>query len=626
MRPALILGILLISGFVISVLVRHYKKVQGFATEGFATESFATTSACGTNKNDVFDSSSKGPTGPLKNCAPGTPPFYRELARIKGTKVVDPKLYLFKMPGGTDPTKNMAPGSAAYFQTLKKVGTSVLDPDNWSLKTAATPKVAAPSASSTGKVPAPAGTGVVPNTMPGSTTNNSTTALASAKDLLAFRDTLTTYNALFDKNILKASRDTELQFLHANAISYLIKVQAQIDTGSIVDSLNFITSERAKYEKVILDLRQGVFPAQKTAAKKILATAPGKKDITLADLENAIIRAQKEKKRIDDLRTSSGDLKKRSMTLEMVILDLQDIVGRIRRGELKISQLPFTMAQLTKFLMEVGVPTSKITPLPGLKKAQKPTAAANKAGKPGTYPLPQNNNAAYINALQQFRTATQDLSWDVHIGYDPETTIHRKTLERLAHITNQIESGKVSGPVLKALMLELQALKQKAEKHKRHRSSQKQPISAYEAFGQPFALSTSEPLMLDNKVPVRQPLIQNLATDAPSTIRPGYEPTNESIANRASLASFDYSKAGGPDYKLRAEFLCNQIRDAGLGDNREFGCVGQSEVGPEYSWRGNYKMVCSRLSHTWGDWYPEMFGCPKEDIAYKQTPVIHLEK
>lgn len=616
MQPALILGILLITGFVISLVVRHYKKVA---------EGFAATNLCGTNKNDVFDSSVKGPTGPLKNCDPGTPPFYRELARIKGTKVVDPKLYIFRMPGGADPTKNMAPGTGVYFQTLKKVGTSVLDPDNWSLKTAPNPKAAAPSSSGTGKVPAPAGTGVVPNTMPGSTTNNSKTSLASPKDLIAFRDTLTTYNALFDKNILKASRDTELQFLHANAISYQIKLQAQIDTGSIVDSLDFITSERAKYEKVIKDLRQGVLPAQKAAAKKILKEGPGKKDITLADLENAIIRAKKEKKRIDDLRTSSSDLKKRSMTLDMVILDLQDIVDRIRRGEMKISQLPFTMAQLTKFLMEVGVPTSKITPLPGLKKAQAAAAKAA-AGKPGTYPLPQNNNAVYMNALQQFRSATQDLSWDIHIGYDPETTLHRNTLDRLAHITNEIETGKAKGPALKALMVELEALKQKTQKHKKHSQSQKQPISSYEAFGQPFALSTPEPLMLDNKVPVRQPLIQNLDLDKPSTIRPGYEPTNEAIANRASLASFDYSKAGGPDYKLRAEFLCNQIRDAGLGDPKEFGCIGQSDVGPEYSWRGNYKMVCSRLSHTWGNWYPEMFGCPNEDIAYKQTPVIHLEK
>ena len=619
MRPALVLGILLITGFVISVVVRYYKKT----TEGFAVA----TGICGTNKNDVFDSSAKEPTGPLKNCNPGTPPFYRELARIKGTKVVDPKLYVFKMPNGTDPTKNMGPGTAVYFQTLNKVGTAVLDPDNWSLATAPGPKAGAPSSSTTGKVPAPAGTGVIPNTMPGSTTNNSTTALASPKDLIAFRDTLMTYNALFDQNILKASRDTELQFLHANAISYLIKVQAQIDTGSIVDSLNFITSERAKYEKVIKDLRQGVLPAQKAAAKKIIKEGPGKKDITLADLENAIIRAQKEKKRIDNLRTSSTDLKKRSMTLEMVILDLQDIVGRIRRGELKISQLPFTMTQLTKFLMEVGVSSSKITPLPGLKKAQQPTLGqAGQAGKPGTYPMPQNNNAVYMNALQQFRSATQDLSWDIHIGYDPETTNNRRTLERLAHITNEIETGKVKGPALKALMVELEALKQKTEKHKRHTKSQKHPISSYEAFGQPFALSTSEPLALDNKVPVRQPLIQNLDLDKPSNIRPGYEPTTEAIANRASLASFDYSKAGGPDYKLRAEFLCNQIRDAGLGDPKEFGCVGTSDVGPDYSWRGNYKMVCSRLSHTWGNWYPEMFGCPNEDIAYKQTPVIHVEK
>jgi hypothetical protein len=111
-------------------------------------------------------------------------------------------------------------------------------------------------------------------------------------------------------------------------------------------------------------------------------------------------------------------------------------------------------------------------------------------------------------------------------------------------------------------------------------------------------------------------------------MRPGYEPTTENIMNRASLASFDESKVGTPDYKARVKFLCSQIRDAGLGDPKEFGCIGNPEqdVSPEYSWRGNYKMVCSRLGHMWGGWYPEMFGCPKEDLAQTQTPVIHLMK
>jgi len=482
-------------------------------------------------------------------------------------------------------------------------------------------------------LPQAAGTGSTPNTMPGSTVANSKEGLANLKDLIAFRDTLKTFNQLYEKNIVKAAANTELQYLHANAISYNVKIQAQIDTGNIVDSQVFISGERAKYEKVIIGLRQGVLPTSAVAAKKA-TQAEAKMEISLADLEDAIVRAKAEKKRIDSLRSSSTDLKKRASTLDMVSIDLQDLVGKIRRGELKISQLPFNKKQLNKFLAEVKTSTSKVTPLPMLKKAQKAAAAKKatalaKKQAAGGFPLQPPTSAAYIGALSQFRRAVQDLSWDVHVGYDPNTTLHRTALDRMTHITNQIESGKVKGEAQKALLIELDGLRNQASAHRQDAMSRKHSLTPYEPFDQQAAPLGDGPT-INTQVPVKQELLQNLPQTSSSDwrIRPGYEPTTESIANRASLASFDYSKVGTADYKSRAIFLCSQIRDSGLGDPKEFGCVGnpETDVSPEYSWRGNYKMVCNRLSNTWGGWYPEMFGCPKEDIAQMQTPVIHLTK
>ena len=613
------IGLLLITVFVYKVVTRDTE------TEGFAT------GKCGANPDAVFDSSAKIQTGPLANCSIGSKAFYTALAKAKGTQVVDGKLYRFTLPGGVDPVKNIVPETRAYIVALKKQGTAALDPSNWALIQAT--GSLAPGPGSTGaKLPAPANTSVTPNTVPGSTTANSKDGLANIKDLIAFRDTLKTFNQLYERNIVKASASTELQYLHANAISYNVKIQAQIDTGSIVDSQKFISTERAKYEKVIVNLRQGVFP--KPPGKKPTQKAQDKKELTLADLDEAVLRAKAEKKRIDNLRSTATDLKKRSMTLDMVILDVQEITGKIRRGEMKISQIPFTKAQLNRFLMEVKAPKSTIKPLPGLKKAQPKPAAQTKAqqqkqlaGAPGTYPLP--SSAAALGALNQFRSAVRDLSWDIYVGYDPNTTLHRQTLDRLAYITNQIESGKVKGPALKALILELEALKTKTPKHD-HQYRHKHNLSPYESFAQPPAAAMTGEPVINNQVPVKQELLQNLPQTGSSDwrIRPGYEPTTENIMNRASLSSFDESKVGTPDYKARAKFLCSQIRDAGLGDPKEFGCIGNPEqdVRPEYSWRGNYKMVCSRLGHMWGGWYPEMFGCPKEDLAQTQTPVIHLMK
>ena len=624
MNPASIaIGVLLITVFLVSVIrgTRHI-------TEGFASKT------CGQNNNEVYDSSAKKPTGPLQNCPVGSKLFYSQLARIKGTKNIDPKMFSFRLPGGVDPVKNLVPGTVAYNAALRKTGTAFLDPSNWSILTTV-PGVTQtpPSTSTTTTTAAPKNTGVVPNTMPGSTTNNSKDGLANVKDLIAFRDTLKTFSELFERNLMLASRSTDLQFLHANAISFGIKIQAQIDTGSIVDSQQFVSTQRAIYEKAIRDLRQGKIPAAPKA--KQTKEAPTKKSITLQDVEDAILRARAEKKRIDNLRTTSTDLRKRASTLDMIILDLTGMVDRIRRGDMKIAQLPFTWQQLNRFLMEVRkADSSKITPLPRLKRAEPPRPAPKKptgaptrpaAPVPGQFPLPGVSKQQYTAAIRQFQNATKDLTWDINIGYDPNTTIRRETLERLTFVTNQIESGKVKGDLLKAYMLELQALRnQVARTHRR-------PISAYERFEQPEAsVDVDESFTINTQVPVKQELVSNLTPQGSADWRkrPGYEWTPETLAKRGSMATFDDSKLGGLDYKKTVQHLCNQIRDAGLGEPTEFGCVKNpaTDVAPDYSWRGNYRMVCNRLSRTWGNFYPQMFGCPEEDIAQLQTPVIRLDK
>ena len=70
--------------------------------------------------------------------------------------------------------------------------------------------------------------------------------------------------------------------------------------------------------------------------------------------------------------------------------------------------------------------------------------------------------------------------------------------------------------------------------------------------------------------------------------------------------------------KKRSQELCRQVRGANLGDPAQFGCISNPDaVGPDYSWKGNFTMVCNRLGDTWGGWYPEMFGCPKYDPTQK---------
>ena len=105
---------------------------------------------------------------------------------------------------------------------------------------------------------------------------------------------------------------------------------------------------------------------------------------------------------------------------------------------------------------------------------------------------------------------------------------------------------------------------------------------------------------------------------ADSKIRPGFTMNDASIANRASASAFDPSTIGRADYKQRALELCRQVGQADLAPPDNFGCIAKpDEVSEDYSWKGNYQMVCNRLGDTWGGWYPEMVGCPTPNPTAK---------
>jgi hypothetical protein len=262
----------------------------------------------------------------------------------------------------------------------------------------------------------------------------------------------------------------------------------------------------------------------------------------------------------------------------------------------------------------------------------------------------------YKKAIQKLRSSMRDLTWDMKIGvgYDPNVTVQRRITERLNTLSNEIESGKLSRNKLKAKFMELDILKQQLATYNRRNMSS--PMSDPEAvtndrhYGS-ANLSENEPLrrkmapeyevevddakpiqgkIVNGKIVVPQVILADIDKPLASNdyrIRPGYEMSTDEIAKRGSRATFDPTLVGGPDYKKNVKFLCSQIKAAELGDPKEFGCIANQDedVGPEYSWKGNYKMVCARLGNTWGEWYPEMFGCPKPDVSHTQTPKINSD-
>jgi hypothetical protein len=379
------------------------------------------------------------------------------------------------------------------------------------------------------------------------------------------------YRLTYEKNIGVNSQNPSFVDLYKSQLVLVPRLQKQIDSGNIEETYKTVSDLRDNYEQGNRSISQGIqIPAKPAPTKKHNV-------LTQRDIEVAIDRALEEKNRIDLIMTSSPPLKKRSQNLDKVIQDLQEYLSKLLRYTIDIEELPFTKQDIDKFLGEVDNKSSLIST------------------------LPQGSD----NQSSEIKETVTNLGLEIIMALDPNQD--KKTSERVKKILDG--ANFMSNSDLKNVLQELEIIKQRVSTNSR-RSLAK----------------SSEDLMAHEETTYHATPIQQ-AVEMPVAISPewqsrlGYEPTDEIIAKRAKAASFDHDDVQGVDYFKRVQFLCYQIKSAELGEPSEFGCLDpKAEVSPEYSWRGNYKMVCSRLGNIWGGWYPEMFGCPKSEISLSMVP------
>ena len=80
-----------------------------------------------------------------------------------------------------------------------------------------------------------------------------------------------------------------------------------------------------------------------------------------------------------------------------------------------------------------------------------------------------------------------------------------------------------------------------------------------------------------------------------------------------SRPTMDLGKTAKYDWRSKAAQICDSIRKQGM-DPNDFGCMDPSkQVSPDYSWRGNARMVCTRLLTTPDPGLPETCGCPPQE-------------
>ncbi len=312
--------------------------------------------------------------------------------------------------------------------------------------------------------------------------------------------------------------------------------------------------------------------------------------------------------------------------------------------QIAIADIPITVEAADAFLRTLGTPTKSQGEYPGLfttpsgsgsgsvgsTVTQGPTTSTSAgAGASAGANTGAIDGVNFVEGSISMFNKLQDIKWRYELSYDPALSQKTDLLNRLESLEKRImayakEGIAIPDNVKQIFARELEIL---TSIIKPSSSAQQGASSGYKARQNTqhtrmnsAASYRSDGRTYSNPVPAygggsedvgSYSLFDGVPRDSPDVrIRPGFVMTDDQIRRRASAAAFNTQAVGGPDYKKRSEDICRQIRGANIGTPADFGCIeNPAEVSANYSWKGNYSMICSRLGDTWGSWYPGMFGC-----------------
>jgi hypothetical protein len=436
-----------------------------------------------------------------------------------------------------------------------------------------------------------------------------------------------------DLETLKTSLNTDMQVKIGYAMNkvpeYMSEVSAVIknpEAATIIsEDAQYLLSEfKAMKGQVANTPKQQQIPeSPKTYETTVVAGKPGV--ITLKELNTLVSRIDEEHLRLANLRSSSATLLTRQTQLEKLAADIRELIGAVERKEMKLEDVPIQPSSAEAFLKQFE---GTNTPIPPLIEPRATIANGLQA-----HITPSPSAGINTEALHGLLENAKFLKWNlqVKLEYDPKLAARDNVLKRLEQMERRLTSLAMSEtPIPKEMydifVKELQVLNTLLSNHDDDDSSKKSsdkrvPTTYTRGDGSTAEYPSADTLR--NVANLRDSASGNAVLNTPKVspdvfIRPGFIMNDAAIQRRASASAFDDSLVGGPDYKKRAQDLCRQVQGANLGDPVQFGCITNPDsVGQEYSWKGNYQMVCNRIGDTWGGWYPEMFGCPKYDPTQK---------
>ena len=272
---------------------------------------------------------------------------------------------------------------------------------------------------------------------------------------------------------------------------------------------------------------------------------------TLQDLKDAIAKVKSEIVRMSVSGTTDPVLTARVKVLTAISQKLQKIVDEVGTGIRTVDQIPVMKSDLKDFLIKSNDTSSPLTNI--INENNLPVTLAN------LFPSYQVNDISGARIRQYLfntyaDTLAKGLSWSLK---------YTSPNEAAAGSSSSSSSGSRSGTGI---------------------------------------------------TNITDALTGTNTFSSPSTFPRGEFEDTTNPSSRTSGASVS-TEASHYDWKDKSAKICEAIRSRGLNPG-DFGCLeSASSVGSDYSWRGNARMVCTRLQASFDPGLPDYCGCPPVDWA-----------
>jgi len=282
---------------------------------------------------------------------------------------------------------------------------------------------------------------------------------------------------------------------------------------------------------------------------------------TLQDLKDALSKIKGEILRMSVSGTTDPILNARVNVLTKMSQKVQGIIDDVNKGARTPDQIPVMKSDLKDFLSkssDVSSPVSNFVNENSLPPTLANLFPAYQAGDISGAKITQYLFDKYAD------TVVKGLSWSVGLKY-----------------TSPNEAAAGAGTSISGTGLD----------------------GAFESITD--ALGSTD--LMPDAVPINKNKNKNKTNDfsSPSNFARGEFETTTNPSSRTS----------GYDWKEKSAKICEAIRSRGLNPG-DFGCLeSASSVGSDYSWRGNARMVCTRLQASYDPGLPEYCGCPPVEWA-----------